>query len=291
MTSASDATDRSQRLAIVALVAAAGLWSLNGPLIKVMGATGTPAVSIAFYRSLLGGLVFLPMALRERRTLRDVPLRLPIACVLAFTLMTVCFVIATAQTAAANAIILQYTSPVWVFLLSPLLLREPAGRGETVMLALAMVGVGIIFFGSAATDLLGLSVALLSGLGYGALTVLFRGLARVDAGASVAINMLGSALLLAPAVAIWGTFALDGRQLGLALLLGVVQFSFPYLLFAWALKRIAAQRASLIVLLETVLNPLWTWLIVGERVPAATLLGGPLILASAVVWIVGRRRH
>ena len=57
-------------------------------------------------------------------------------------------------------------------------------------------------------------------------------------------------------------------------------------MFSWALKYVQAHRAALIVLLETVLNALWTYLIIGEMVPTATLIGGPLILFSIAGWIL-----
>lgn len=272
--------------AIVLLIVCAALWSLNGPLIKLLTQAGVPGVTTACYRSLFGGVIFLPLALRGRSTLRRVAIGWPIGSVLAFTLMTACFVIATTQTAAANAIILQYTSPIWVFLLSPLLLHERLRLSDGLVLALAMGGVAIIFCGHATTEAPALLVGLASGLGYGSLTVALRGLRRVDPSTVVALNFLGSGLLLLPAVAIWGTFWLNGYQFVLMLILSLVQMAIPYLLFSWALQRVEAHRAALIVLLETVLNPVLTYLVVGERVPTATLIGGPLILVSVVGWML-----
>jgi drug/metabolite transporter (DMT)-like permease len=148
-----------------------------------------------------------------------------------------------------------------------------------------MAGIGIIFFGSGGTHAPGLAIALLSGLGYGALTVMLRGLRHVNIHVTVCINCLGSALVLTP-VLIWHrAFALNPAQLGLIAFLGVIQFSLPYALFSHALKRIQAHRAALILLLETVLNPTFTYLAVGEAVPKATLVGGPLILISVIGWM------
>ncbi len=273
-------------LGVGALLACATLWSLNGPLIKLLDQAHLPAITIACYRSLIGGLIFLPLAAPRWRSLRQLPLRWPLFSIAAFTLMTACFVIATTMTAAANAIILQYTSPIWVAVLAPWLLRERLGRSELLVLAVAMVGVLVIFLGHPTRDIPALAIGLASGLGYGALTVALRGLRRLDARLAVALNFLGSGLLLVPAVGLWGSFGLSGRQLWLISLLSVVQFALPYLLFSWALRHVAAGRAALIVLLETVLNPLLTWLLVGERVPTPTLIGGPIILASVASWMV-----
>jgi drug/metabolite transporter (DMT)-like permease len=273
-------------LGTLALLIAAGLWSLNGPLIKLLHQEDVPGITIACYRSLLGGLVFVPFAAGRWRTLRKVPVAWPIAGVLTFTLMTASFVIANTMTYAANAILLQYTSPIWVFLLSPLLLKERPGRTEGMVLLIALIGVGIIFSGNPSADLAGLGIGLLSGLGYGSLTVVLRGLRPVSPTVVTAVNAFGSGLLLAGPVAIWGVFLLTPHQWGLMLLLALVQFTLPYVLFSWALQRVEAHRAALIVLLETVLNPLLTFLIVGEVPPGATLIGGPVILAGVVGWLL-----
>ena len=273
-------------LGVLALIVCAALWSLNGPLIKLLKEEDVPGVTIACYRSLIGGLVFLPFAWRRFRTLGNVSVGWPIGSVLMFTLMTVCFVIATTRTAAANAIILQYTSPIWVFLLSPLLLNERPGRAEGLVLLIAMSGIAVMFFGNAATESAWLIVALGSGLGYGSLTVALRGLRPASPFAVAALNALGSGLLLVGPVALWGCFQLTPRAWGLVLLLSLVQFTLPYVLFSWALQRVEAHRAALIVLLETVLNPLWTFLIVGEKVPGPTWIGGPLILLGVAGWLL-----
>jgi DME family drug/metabolite transporter len=271
--------------AILALILAAALWSLNGPLIKLLDRESVNPVTIACYRSIIGGLVFLPFAAGRWRTLRNVRSGWPIGSVIAFTTMTAAFVIANTMTEAANVIILQYTSPIWVFLLAPWLLREHPGRREGLVLLVAMLGIAVIFAGNARTSLPGLLVALLSGIGYGTLTVMLRGLRPAPPAVVTAMNAFGSGVILLVGVAIWGEFLLSAKQWGLMLLLALVQFTLPYLLFSWALQRIEAHRAALIVLLETVLNPIWTWLIVGEQPPVATLIGGPLILASVAGWL------
>lgn len=281
-------------IGILALLACATLWSLNGPLIKLLneGRQGVPGITIACYRSLIGGLCFLPFTWRRLPTLKNANPGWPAASVILFTIMTVSFVIATTQTAAANAIVLQYTSAIWVFALSPWLLREKPGRTEGLVLLLAMAGIAVIFFGQAATDATGLSVALASGFGYGTLTIALRGLRAANPAAVAATNALGSGLLLLIPVAIWGRFTLTPYESALMLAISLIQFTLPYVLFSWALQRVEAHRAALIVLLETVLNPLLTYLIVGEPVPRPTLLGGPLIIAGVAGWVLLTwRRH
>ena len=100
------------------------------------------------------------------------------------------------------------------------------------------------------------------------------------------MNAFGSGVVLLAPAAIWGRLGLDGHQAALMLALALVQFTFPYLLFSWALQRVEAHRAAFILLLEPILNPIWTFLLVGQRPPHATLLGAPLILAGVAGWLL-----
>ena len=276
---------------VFALLLAATLWSLNGPLIKLVsqstgGEVGASGLAIACYRSLLGGLIFLIPGWLQRRSFRVVTPIWPVASVLAFTSMTACFVIATTKTSAANAILLQYVSPLVVFLLSPLVLRESARWSEGLVLLLSLIGVAIIFFGNGAAEWRALTLALAAGVGYGILTVILRGLRGVHPTAVVALNFIGSGLLLLPFVLYFDVAALTMRQFLIILLMAVVQFSLPYAIFQWGLQRVEAHRASLITLLEPVLNPVLTLLLIGEAIPFWTLVGGPLILLSVIGWLV-----
>lgn len=281
---------------VIALLLAAMLWSLNGPLIKLANqatgdAAGAHGLTIACYRSLIGGALFLIPGFLNRRSLAVVAPRWPIASVIAFTLMTACFVVATTMTAAANAIVLQYVSPLVVFLLSPLILSERPRWSEGVVLLLSMVGVAIIFIGNGGSQTAALTLALLAGAGYGALTVILRGLRGVHATTVVAMNFIGSGLLLLPVVLAMGIAEVPPKQLAVIALMAAVQFSLPYAIFQWGLQRVEAYKASLITLLEPVLNPVLTLLIVGEAIPPATLIGGPIILASVLGWLILSSRN
>lgn len=282
----------TQRVALVALLMCAALWSLNGPLIKLLNDSGqgVDGVTIAFYRSVLGGVVLAMIARPRWSQVRAVPRAWALGSLLSFTVMSVSFVLATTWTSAANAIVLQYTAPVWVFVLSWRLLGERARGGDLLVLAVTMIGVAVIFLGHPAVDIPALAVALLSGLGFGALTVTLRGLKAVDPVLVTLLNSLGSGAVLGVWALLAGLPAMSGRQWALMAVLGVTQFALPYVLYSWALQRVVASRASLIVLVETMLNPLWTWLLVGEAVGRPTLMGAPFILAGVVVNVLRRGR-
>jgi drug/metabolite transporter (DMT)-like permease len=291
--------------ATLALLACVLLWSLNGVAIKLLSgdarkdarpATASAAadrekppdvapLALACYRSLVGGIVLLPLAWPSRRTLGNVAPLWPLLGVAAFTLMSATFVIANTLTAAANAILLQYTSPVWVFLLAPAVLGERIRRADWIVLAVTMVGLAVVFGGNVDSGV-GLAIALVSGFGYGAVTVMSRKLRAVHPIVVTTLYALGSGVALLPAVLALNLYRATPGQLVAICALGLVQFTLPYLLFSWALQRTTAARAALITLLEAAFNPLWTWLFLSEQPPLATLLGAPLILGGVITKIL-----
>ncbi|MCH7808539.1 MAG: EamA family transporter [Planctomycetes bacterium] len=206
-----------------------------------------------------------------------------------FALQTVFFVVATTKTEAANAIILQYTSTFWIFAFSGLLLGERACTRDFYVLGVAMIGVVIIFVGNAATDLFGLLNALGAGLTYGLLTLMLRRIRTSDAAAVTVMNNLGSAALILPGVLLLGGIGISLGTGFWLVLLGVVQFGFPYYLFSRGLASVPAHQAGLITLIEPVLVPIWTYLVLGEQVPQTTALGGGIILAALVLFLWMKR--
>ena len=302
----------------LALLAAGILWSLGGVFIKRLP---TGPVAITFYRSLFAALVLLPLAgirelprcspLRCRQTRRDIPQAPgtgPGACgislpslpdfgesrtgdkrrdlaisALLFAVLLVSFVTATKLTTAANAIILQYTAPIYVIGLSRLLLGEPPQRADRTALALCMAGVAVLFFGSfrPGGDEAGLALAMVSGACFGLFTLWQRRLRRVDPVLLAGLNNAGAALVLTGAIPWMGP--VDTRSLLALVVMGTVQIALPYVLFAWALQRVPGPEASLLTLIEPVLNPIWVAFFVGEKPRGATIAGGALILAALVL--------
>lgn len=306
---------RSYSSAFGLLLLAAILWSLNGALIKVLNRYGLHGVTIACYRSLFAGLFLIPLAWHGFRTLRPArgngsigkdpnPSLSPEGpgrgflfhncvwiTVLTFALMTTSFVVSCTKTEAANAIILQYTSTFWIFGLSPLITGERPSRKDVPYLVVAMIGVAVIFAGNAGTDLTGLVIALAAGLFYGLLVLLLRRLRDCDPAAVTVVNNLGTVvLLLIPTILVGGLHVPVGA-VALLLVMGVVQLGLPYYFFSRGLQRVPAHRAALITMLEPVLVPVWAYLAVGDIVQWPTMIGGGLILAALVWFILSAQRR
>jgi drug/metabolite transporter (DMT)-like permease len=256
------------------ILAAAVLWSTAGAAIKSCNLDGW---QIASGRSLVAGLFLLALVpeARRRPTLRV----LLVAVAYAFTV--VLFVVATKLTTAANAIFIQDTAPLWVLLLSPWLLRERPTRSELLAVPVYAIGLGLFFLDElSGGQLAGNLVALGSGVAF-ALSILGLRLVRHDGPSALVVGNLVAAVAAAP-------LALQGpapAPLDLALVgyLGVFQLGLSYLLFSRGLLGTPAVEASLLVLLEPVLNPIWTFLAMGERPGPWALAGGAIVL-GATAW-------
>ncbi|MFQ5849826.1 MAG: DMT family transporter [Candidatus Binatia bacterium] len=248
------------------------LWSLAGVFIKSLE---LPPTVIAFYRSLFASLFFFLFVTRSGWRL-SIPLLVSVA---SYTAAVSSFVWANKLTTAANAIVLQYTAPIFVFIFTRLLFREPVLKANLLTLLLGMVGVAIIFAGSRGEeDLRGVMVAVSSGFLFSIYMVNLRLLKGFSPHLLTFVNNLVCFLTLFPLTGSQLTLYVE-QFLALAVM-GIVQLGIPYFLFSKGLESISLQEASLIVLIEPVLNPVWVGLVVGEVPSTATLIGGGVIIFS-----------
>lgn len=278
------------------ILLAALMWSTSGAFTKVLREnTGLglnePAIdplTIAFWRAVFAAAVLLPLVRPRELTFRPALWLTG----LAFAVMNALFICAMAVGSAANAILLQYTAPMWMYVLSVGLLGEAADRRGAVALAIGLAGVAVLVAGGwAGSQLPAIALAAGSGFAYALVAI---GL-RVQRGASsrwlTAFNHLFAAVALVPFV--WREPLPSGPQFAVLFVYGSVQMALPYFLLAVGLRHISPQEAGTLTLIEPVLNPLWAYLASPEteRPTAWTLAGGACILAALVwrYWPVGKK--
>jgi len=277
------------------LAAAALLFSTGGAAIKAAEFTGW---QVASFRSGVAALALLLMwpAARRGWSVRAVLVGFAYAACLTL------FVLANRLTTAANTIFLQSTAPLYLLVLGPWLLKEPIRRQDVAFMA--AVGLGLaLFFVSAETPVVtapdpakGNLLALASGF-FWALTVCglrWMGAAGGEHGSPVAAVVSGN--LTAFLVALPMALPLGSHapvDWAVIIYLGVFQIALAYVLVTSALRRIPALEASLILLIEPVLNPVWAWLFQGEQPGAWALLGGAIILGATTLkgWLDARAQR
>ena len=263
--------------AVGQLLLAALCWSLGGLLIK---SVDWPPLAVAGGRGLIAA-VFLALTARGRLRFTWSPVQLGAA--VAYASCTATFVVATKLTTAANAILLQYTAPVWVALLGAWFLGERSTRADWLAIAVTFGGMTLFFWsdglqlGGAVGNLLGIA----SGVSFGAMAMLMR--AQKD-GSPLESIILGNLLAFLIGFPAMIGVALPSPRGWVALaLLGVVQLGVSYRLYARAVRHVTALDAVLIPVVEPILNPIWVALLVGERPKPLALVGGAVVLGAVTL--------
>ncbi len=281
-------------LARLQLLAAALLFSTGGAGIKLCAFSSW---QVAGLRSAAAGVVLLA-AMRgsaRRWSWRALPVGV------AYAATMILFVSGNKLTTAANTIFLQSTAPLYVLLLGPRLLGESVRRRDLPFMAALACGLALFFVGvdpslaSAPDPLRGNAIAALSGTTW-ALTVLgLRWASRGAGGDASAALVIGNALTVLACLP--GALPLAaGTPVDWLIIayLGVFQVGLAYVCLTAGVRRVQAAEASMLLLLEPVLNPVWAWAVHGEFPGAWALVGGAVIVLStaAKTWIdAGARRQ
>jgi drug/metabolite transporter (DMT)-like permease len=251
---------------------AAVLWSLGGAFIKELE---LHPLTIVFYRSFFA-YSFFALFVRRGRWVFGWPLLVSVA---SYTAAISSFVWANKLTTAANAIVLQYTAPIFVFLFLRIFFVESIHARDVSSLIAGMVGVAVIFVGTGGgSDATGVSVAVLSGFLFAVYMTNLRALREMAPVNLTLANNLACWLILSPFIVPHA--AVSAAQIAALVAMGVIQLGLPYFLFSKGLETLSLQEASLIVLAEPVLNPIWVALVVGEIPAPATILGGTIIVGG-----------
>jgi drug/metabolite transporter (DMT)-like permease len=204
----------------------------------------------------------------------------------AFAATTGLFVAANKLTTAANAILIQYSAPVWVALLGHWFLGERATRTDWLTIAVVLVGIALFFFDQLALDhAAGNLVALGAGVSFaaGALTMRKVALAQTPSGPIDTLrpivlgNVLGAAL---GAPFLFSASAPDATGWGALLALGVVQQALALLCYAAAIRHARALEVILVPIVEPILAPVWVALAFGEWPGPFALVGGAIVVGA-----------
>jgi len=277
------------------VLAAAALFSTGGAAIKAISLN---AWQVACLRATVAAVALFLLVPEARRR---PPLRV-LAISLCHALTMVLFVQSNKLTTSASAIFLQATAPLWVLLLAPWLLKERTRRSDLVTMGVIAAGLGLFFVSidhaseTAPNPALGNLAAIASGAFWSFTLMGMRWAGRRDEGDETAswgpVAALGgnvlAALITLPFAAPFPS--VPGKDVFLLLYLGAIQIALAYVFLLRGLEEVPAFQASLLLLLEPVLNPIWSWIVHGETPGPWALAGGILILAATILkaWVDSR---
>lgn len=273
------------------ILLAALLWSSGGFFAKApLFADWHDSVRgplLAFWRAAWASVILVPLVRHPRWSWKLVPM------MATFALMNWSYLTAMSVGEASNAIWLQMTAPLWVFLFNSICLREKIRALDWLLLLFGIAGVGLILV----CELQGerpeaVVYGLLSGLFYAGIILTLRQLREYESTWLVALNHLFTAVVFSPVLIVHAENWPHGRQWLFLMGFGILQMGLPYVLFAQGLKSIPSHEASGVGLLEPLLLPLWVfvaWRHSEDYVAPQwwTLVGGGLILVGLLIRFAG----
>lgn len=270
---------RAEKKGALLVFLAAVLYSIGGLCIKLIP---WAAMSINAGRNIVAVLVVGSyLALKRHRLRWNRWVLLGAACISGTNIL---FTIANKMTTAANAIVLQFTAPVFVLVLSALLLHKKPGTLDLAVCAAVLSGVVCFFLESlGAGDTLGNVAALVSGLSYAGVFLLNE-MPHADPISSVFWGDVISAVVGLP-------FLLQERDFSLVpmtslIILGAFQVGLAYILMCEGLKTTPAVTASLLSGIEPVLNPILVAVFYHETIGPLSLVGAVIVVGSILVYHV-----
>jgi DME family drug/metabolite transporter len=266
------------------VLAAAVLFSTGGAGIKAAAFTG---VQVSALRSAIAALILI-VFLRGKLVLS--PPMFATGIVYAATLTL--FVLSTKLTTAANAIFLQATAPLYLLLLGPVVLDERFRRRDVAFLVAVAAGMSFCVIGqpspatTAPDPATGNALAVICSITWAFTLLGLRYVQRDQSATSVGLSAVTLGNLFASLAAwpfAWPFPSAGAEEWATMVYLGLCQVALAYVFLTAAMRVLPALEVSLLLLIEPVLNPTWTWLIRGEDPGAYTIAGGAIIIAATAI--------
>lgn len=256
---------------ILMLLGASFLWSTGGFLIKLVDLS---PLSIAGIRSAITAIVLL-IAIKKPKLEFSIN---KVLGAIAYASMGICFISATKMTTAANAIILQYTAPIYIAIFGGWLLKERATLKDWITILFVIGGMVLFFFDDIGGGMLkGNIIAVISGVALAFNTIFMRRQKNENPLENVFWGCILTFIISIPSTF---TKMPDTRSMAGLLLLGIFQLGISYILYSKAIKKITALEATFISLVEPILSPVWVFLAVGEIPGLFSVIGGVIVLVA-----------
>jgi drug/metabolite transporter, DME family len=276
---------------VIYVLLAALLWSTGGVFIK---SVSLDAFQISVWRSLFAAVTIFAITKPRKISIDATTLLASIA----YAATLISFVAATKLTTAANAILLQYTAPIYILVLAHFILNERITLMQVGTVALCLGGMAIFFLDKISPEgYVGNLLAVLSGVCFAFMTVFLRKKRDDEPAESLLVGNL-LIVLICGGVVVWQSlenpkgamhpdvyfgFAVSTADSIMVAFLGIFQIGIPYILFTKGIRSLRALDASLVGMLEPVLNPIWVLVVIGEKPSVYAVIGGLVIIAAVLI--------
>jgi len=263
----------------------AAMWSIAGIFIKLIPWN---AFAIAGLRSLFAGLTLLSyIAIKRYRIIMN---RKTLLSGFFLGAVFILFVSANKLTTAANAIVLQFTSPLFIVLISAVLYKKKIRRNDLIAVLATFVGIALFFLDELEGGYFwGNICGVAAGLFFASVFIING---DIDAEERFSGQLIGHAItfLFGLPFALMTGVELSGVPLLNIIILGVFQLGIPYVLYGLAAEHCPPLACCLLGAVEPLLNPVWVLIFDGERPGTLALIGAVVVITSVTLWCaIGNR--
>ena len=272
---------KEERIGILEMIACSVLWSIAGIFMKLLPWHG---FAVASLRSLIAGITIAAyMAFKHYRFI--VNRRTVLAGVFAGSVY-LCFATANKLTTAANAIVLQFTSPVFILLFSAIFFHQKIRKGDLIVVLVVLGGIALFFLDQLGpSTVAGNLVAILAGILMAAMYLAVGNLELEERFSGIVIGQIVAFLAGLPVVIMTGP-VLNSVTVPAILILGVFQLGLSYILLVKASATCPALACSLLSAVEPLLNPLWVMIFDGETPGMFAVIGGLIVILTVTAWCI-----
>lgn len=272
---------KKENKAIIEMLVCAALWSTAGIFIKLLPWNG---FAVAGLRSLIAGLT-MAAYMRIKKYRYALNRRTLVSGIFTACVYT-CFAVSNKLTTAANAIVLQFTSPVFLVVFSALFLKQRIRRADIAVVIMTLLGIALFFLDQLKPGyLLGNLVAIGAGMFMAGMFMTVGEMEGEERFSAIVTGQFITFLAGLPFIVITRPAFTPGAALSI-LALGVFQLGISYILYVKASRYCPPLACCLLGAVEPLLNPVWVFLFDGERPGFFALIGSVVVVASVTVWCV-----
>ena len=276
---------KQENRAILQMLLCASLWSIAGIFIKLIPWN---FFVISALRSLFAGLTVL--AYIKLKGYRIIINRRTLVPGLLLGIVYIAFVAANKLTTAANAIVLQFTDPIFIVIFSALFFGQRFKRRDFIAVACTFVGIAMFFLDQLSDGyLLGNCVAIFAGACLGGMFIAMGKAEPPERFSAMLIGQVFAFIFGLPFI-ITTKPELSALPVLYIIILGVFQLGIPYILYGIAAEHCPPLACSLLGAVEPLLNPVWVLIFDGEKPGLFAFIGGIIVIVSVTVWCIAGSR-
>lgn len=276
---------RDEKIAILQMIVCAFLWSTAGIFIKLIPWN---AFVIAGWRSLIAIATVGVYLYWSKTPLRISRLSLKYGFFMCLTML--CFCVANKLTTAANAIVLQFTSPAWVIILGAVFYGQKIRKQDILTAVMVLFGISFFFFDSLSMGgLLGNVIALVSGVTFASMMLSVTGGQEDEKMGGLIMGNLFTAVIGISFTFFYG-IELSAVALSCMFCLGVFQLGLSYVLYILSTKKCPPLACVLLSAVEPLLNPVWVLVFNGETPGVNALIGGAIVIVTVLSWCLWQNK-